>query len=74
MPVSTLITLPRAANFTMGLLDIVPVSENYVIEFAGAHIFNDQAGVLTGDNVRKVFDYAKEHKVCVIKYRSRSIF
>jgi len=22
-----------------------------------------QAGVVTGDNVRKVFDYAKEHKV-----------
>ena len=26
---------------------------------------NDQAGVVTGDNVRKVFDYAKEKKVRV---------
>lgn len=24
-----------------------------------------QAGVLTGDNVRKLFDYAKENQVCV---------
>lgn len=26
----------------------------------------DKAGVLTGDNVRKLFDYAKENKVSVL--------
>lgn len=46
----------------MGVLDIVPVStspsSNYLISLTFA-----QAGVLTGDDVRKLFDYAKENKV-----------
>jgi hypothetical protein len=52
----------------MGLLDIVPVSTSWYFTTNSDFKF-DQAGVLTGDNVRKVFDYAKEHKVSTIKYR-----
>ena len=46
----------------MGVLDIVPVSS--ILQTLGsAEVVFIQAGVLTGDNVRKLFDYAKENKV-----------
>lgn len=30
-----------------------------------------KAGVITGDNVRKVFEYAREHQVCLSDLISR---
>jgi len=46
----------------MGVLDVVPVGIPQCIE--NTHIADSiQAGVLTGDNVRKLFDYAKENGV-----------
>lgn len=53
----------------MGLLDIVPVSHSTIWIAAFGLICYIQAGVLTGDNVRKLFDYAKENKVCCVHAR-----
>jgi len=45
----------------MGVLDIVPVRASDLLRTT--LIGQTQAGVLTGDNVRKLFDYAKEKHV-----------
>ena len=52
----------------MGVLDIVPVRtrlpRSRLDPSALTHLpFRLQPGVLTGDNVRKLFEYAKEHEV-----------
>lgn len=53
----------------MGVLDIVPVSS--ILQTPGcAEVLDFQAGVLTGDNVRKLFDYAKENKVSKFMFGS----
>lgn len=55
----------------MGLLDIVPVSTVIALWIAAELIvLDDQAGVVTGDNVRKIFDYAKEKKASLTFFRS----
>ena len=44
----------------MGALDIVPVrSQSGILSVLNF----EQAGVLTGENVKKLFDYAKQNKV-----------
>ena len=48
---------------TMGILDIVPVGKIFPHPWSLPLTFQPQAGVLTGDNVRKLFEYAKEHEV-----------
>jgi len=53
----------------MGILDIVPVSSEKDVGYGTSFDDWNKAGVLTGDNVRKLFDYAKEHKVRFISLR-----
>ena len=48
----------------MGVLDVVPVSVALMpLSIRVIITPRMQAGVLTGENVRKLFDYAKENKV-----------
>ena len=47
----------------MGILDIVPVGKSLLAHARFVSHFQPQAGVLTGDNVRKLFEYAKENEV-----------
>jgi hypothetical protein len=47
----------------MGVLDIVPVSQTSAISRKHRHSsLQQKAGVLTGDETRRLFDYAKEHQ------------
>jgi hypothetical protein len=57
----------------MGVLDVVPVSVALMPLSIRVITSCMQAGVLTGDNVRKLFDYAKENKVSGLRLRWRYI-
>ena len=54
----------------MGVLDVVPVSVALMpLSIRVIITPRMQAGVLTGENVRKLFDYVKENKVSGLRLR-----
>ena len=54
----------------MGVLDVVPVSVALMpLSIRVIIMPRMQAGVLTGENVCKLFDYAKENKVSGLRLR-----
>ena len=54
----------------MGVLDVVPVSVALMpLSIRVIITLHMQAGVLMGENIRKLFDYAKENKVSSLRLR-----